>query len=127
MAHILIIDDDPELLALASLSLQAANYDVSVAPDGQQGLKIFREHPADLVITDLFMPNREGLETIRDLRQLSPALRIIAISGEPTADTMLSIAGKLGADALLRKPFLTDELLNTVRKVLASRAGDAKD
>ncbi len=121
MARILVIDDDAELRALAGLNLKDAGYQVLLAADGNEGLKLFREQPADLVITDIYMPNREGLETIRDMRQRSPKVGIIAISGRATAGTMLGIARKLGADEVLQKPFAMQELLSAVDKVLAAR------
>lgn len=121
MARILLIDDDAELRVLAGLNLKEAGYDVSLAADGNEGLKLFRQEPADLVITDIYMPNREGLETIRDLRQRFPGVGIIAMSGRATAGTMLGIARKLGADEVLQKPFATNELLDAISKVLSSR------
>jgi DNA-binding response OmpR family regulator len=72
----------------------------------------------DVVITDLYMPNQEGLETIRELRSRFPTVAIIAMSGRPTAETMLSIAQKLGAVGVLQKPFVPQELLAAVTKAL---------
>src|SRR5437763_15450494 len=81
MARVLVIDDHTEIRELLRLTLQAAGYDVVVAPNGREGLEIHRERPAELVITDIFMPEQEGLETIQELRRQSPRPKIIAMSG----------------------------------------------
>jgi DNA-binding NarL/FixJ family response regulator len=78
--------------------------------------------PADLVITDLYMPNQEGLETIREFRTRFPEVAIIAMSGKDAAVTMLSIAQKLGAVRVLQKPFLSDELIAAVAKALGGQS-----
>ena len=118
MAQILIIDDDPDVRGLLEQTLTTAGYKVTLAADGQEGLANYHKSPANLVITDLYMPNREGLETIKDLRRLFPDLPIIAMSGKPTAETMLHVAEQLGAVQVLQKPFTAEELLEAVRKTL---------
>ena len=118
MAAILVIDDDPDVRDLLKRTLESAGHQVTLAADGRQGVLVFRSTGADLVITDLFMPNQEGLETIKQLRLEFPEARIIAISGKPTGGTMLSVAQRLGAIAVLPKPFLPDELLKTVEQSL---------
>ena len=111
--RVLLIDDDLELLRQMSRALFAAGYTVDAAPDGRVGLEKFQANPADLVITDLIMPTREGVETIVALRKLSADVRIIAISGGyrvgPT--DFLSLARHVGADEVLAKPFRLADLV----------------
>ena len=118
MARILVIDDDPDMRALLEQTLQSAGHEVVSAADGREGMGQYRIKPADLVITDLYMPNQEGLETIVQLRKESPEVHIIAMCGKPTAMPMLSAAQHLGAVAVLQKPFVADELLAAVGKAL---------
>jgi CheY-like chemotaxis protein len=118
MARILVIDDDPDMRALLEQTLKSAGHEVALAADGREGLEQYRAKPAGLVITDLYMPNQGGLETIMELRRRFPEVVIIAISGKPEAGTMLSIAQKLGAVEVLQKPFVADELLAAVGKAL---------
>ena len=111
--RVLLIDDDIELLRQMSRALFSAGFDVEAAPDGLVGLERFQANRSDLVITDLIMPTREGVETIVALRKLSPDVRIIAISGGyrvGPAD-FLSLARHVGADDVLAKPFRLAELV----------------
>lgn len=118
MACILVIDDDPDIRDLAKSTLESAGHKVILAVDGREGVQLYRANRPDLVITDLFMPNQEGLETIKQLRMEFPEIRIVAISGKPSGNTMLSIAQRLGAVAVLQKPFVTEELLKVVEQAL---------
>jgi len=118
MARILVIDDDADIRVLVEQTLQCAGHEVALAADGREGVEQYRANPADLVITDLYMPNQAGLETIVQLHKESPALHIIAICGKVTAMPMLSAAQRLGAVAVLQKPFIGDELLTAVGKAL---------
>jgi DNA-binding NtrC family response regulator len=119
MARILVIDDAPDIRALLEQTLTSAGHEVAVAADGREGVEQYHTAPANLVITDLYMPNQEGLETIVKLRKEFPTVQIIAMCGKPTAMPMLTAAQRLGAVAVLRKPFAPDELLAMVDKVLA--------
>jgi len=96
-------------------------YEVVDAPDGKVAMRLHQEEPADLVITDLIMPEKEGIETIMELRQTSPDVKIIAISGggriEP--ETHLKVAKGLGAMRTFTKPIEPKELLSSVRELLA--------
>jgi len=121
MARILVIDDDPEMRAVLEQTLQLAGHKVELAADGRQGVAAFANAPADVVITDLYMPNQDGLEMITELRKRFPTVAIIAMSGRAAATALLSIAGKLGAVEVLQKPFVPAELLATVEKVLRDR------
>ena len=118
MARILVIDDDADMRTLLEQTLQSAGHEVVLAADGREGVEQYRASPADLVLTDLYMPNQAGLETIIQLRKESPGVRIIAMCGKPTAMPMLSAAQRLGAVALLEKPFSSDQLLSAVEKAL---------
>jgi DNA-binding NtrC family response regulator len=118
MARILVIEDDEDTRALMEQMLRTVGHDVILAADGREGVEQYRTRSVDLVITDLYMPNQEGLETIVELRKRSPDIRIIAMSGKAAAHTMLSIADKLGAVEILQKPFLAEELRDAVQKAL---------
>lgn len=120
--RILIIDDDPGVRRMLVEMLRRDGYEVAEAEDGRAGMQRFREEPAALVITDVLMPEQEGLETLMQLRQASKSVKVIAISGGGRVgpDTYLNSALTLGADAILAKPFGRDELLSLVSKVLGS-------
>ncbi len=120
MARILIIDDDVHILAMLRMMLERENYDVMDAINGKEGLKRHRKAPADLIITDIFMPEKDGIETIRELRRDFPGVSIIAMSGGGKNDlgTYLGVAKALGALYTFAKPFENEELLNAVREIL---------
>ncbi len=120
--RILVIDDDAELRATLDQTLKSTGYDVLLAANAQAGLDLYRRQPADLVITDIFMPEKEGLETIIELRREFPEVAIIAMTGQPTASALLSAARGLGAVQTIAKPFQPEELLRVVEEVLARRA-----
>jgi DNA-binding NtrC family response regulator len=121
MARILVIDDEPDMRAILEQILKSAGHEVILAADGREGVERYCTSPADLVITDLYMPNQEGLETIHELRTRFPEVAIIAISGKHAAVTMLSIAQKFGAIGMLHKPFPADELIAAVAKALGGK------
>lgn len=123
MARILIIDDEEDIRQILATVLRRLGHEVQEAGNGAEGLKLYRQEPADLVITDLVMPEKEGLSTIMDLRKIAPAARIIAISGGLAHDPKLYLhmAEKLGADRILRKPFQLPELETAVAETLALR------
>jgi DNA-binding response OmpR family regulator len=122
MARILVIDDDPDLRAFLEEVLKSAGHEVILAADGREGVMRQRTSPADLVITDLYMPNQDGAETIRELRSSFPTLAIIAMSGRVDTGTMLSIAQNVGDVGILRKPFVVDELIAAVAKALGGKS-----
>jgi CheY-like chemotaxis protein len=119
MAEILIIDDDAQMRRLMTRILKSAGHYVHEATNGATGLKRFREVKPALVVTDIFMPEKEGIETIRLLRQQAPHLPILAISGSGLKD-YLHFAMQLGATAALPKPFSAEQLLQTVAKLVES-------
>lgn len=121
MPLILIIDDDNQVRGMLRQTLERAGYDVLDAPNGKEGIKLYRQDPADLVITDLIMPEKEGIETIIELRRDFPAVKIIAISGGGRNDPeeYLHMAKTLGAQRTFTKPFERKELLEAVRELIA--------
>ena len=125
MSRILIIDDDDQIRGMIRQMLDREGYETVEAANGKQGMKIFRENPTDLVITDLIMPEKEGIETIIELKRDYPDLKIIAISGggAQTPENYLRGAQLLGAQFILRKPFLRQELLEAVRELLKNTGG----
>jgi len=121
MARILVIDDEPAVRMLLEQWLRSAGHRVFLAADGAQALAHLRATSADLVITDLYMPNKDGVETIITIRQLFPSVRVIAMSGNPKAENMLSVAQKLGVAATIQKPFLAEELCSLVETTLKAK------
>jgi len=121
MARILVIDDDPNIRALLYDALLTAGHTVLLAEDGGAGLKLQARSPADLVITDIYMPDKEGLEVIRTLRTYRPRVPVIAISGRPYLMSALFLAQRLGAVHTLEKPFGARELLAAVDSALQTQ------
>ncbi|HXC41475.1 MAG TPA: response regulator [Burkholderiales bacterium] len=121
MSRILIIEDNDDARRFMSLALQGEGYDVAVAEDGEAGLQIQRHAPAEVLITDIFMPNKDGIETIIDFRQKFPTVKIIAMSGGRGTGNVdyLDTAREIGADECLSKPFGLHELLTAVQGVIA--------
>lgn len=120
MARILIIDDDDIIRSVMGQILTAKGHEVATAGDGHEGMRSFRQAPADLVITDMVMPNQEGMATIMELRKSHPKLGIIAMSGGTmNSGIYLTLAGRLGAMRTLAKPFPAETLLKCVDEVLA--------
>lgn len=122
MAKILIIDDDQMVSATIELLLLKAGHSVTLAANGNLGVASFKANPVDLVITDIIMPEKEGIETIQEIRAISPKVPIIAISGGGRTKNydFLRMANKLGANEVLKKPFANDELLSMVNKCLTT-------
>jgi CheY-like chemotaxis protein len=120
MTSILVVDDEKQIRLMLRQMLEREGYRVMEAPDGKMALKLYREHPADLVITDIIMPEMEGIKTIMELKKTSPKVKIIALSGGGKNDPeqYLKFAKKLGADRTFMKPFDRQTLLKTVREVL---------
>jgi CheY-like chemotaxis protein len=117
---ILVIDDDETIRVLLRTILEREGYRVVDAPDGDKGLRQYQESPTDLVITDLIMPGKEGIETIRDLRKKFPHVKIIAVSGGGRIgpESYLKMAKGVGALRTLSKPFDRLVLLKTVQEVM---------
>jgi DNA-binding response OmpR family regulator len=119
MATILVIEDDREVREYLGEVLSRAGHTVSKAANGRDGVCMFREHPVQVVITDIIMPEKDGIETILDLRRDHPGLKVIAISGggRSTPENYLHSARLLGADRVFRKPFRNEEILAAVAEL----------
>lgn len=120
MTTILVIDDDPAMRRLLARTVAAKNYVVIEAADGKQGVTMAAAHKPALVVTDILMPEKEGIETMREIREHTPHAKIIAISGGGLSHNMLflDVAKALGADATLAKPFRPAELMKTIEDLL---------
>src|SRR5262245_48114491 len=109
MSRILIIDDDAVMRKIFERTLTFAGHSVRSASDGREGMTMLNAETADLIVTDIFMPNQEGLETIMEIRKNLPQVPIIAISGGyVNSNSMLFIARQVGAAQVLKKPFNAD-------------------
>ena len=120
MARILVIDDDEQVLDMLYESLTREGYDVLKASNGEQGLRLYREESVDLIITDLIMPEKEGIETIIELRQDFPEVKIIAISGGGRIGTKdyLNMAKIFGVQRTFTKPVAREQLLDAIRELI---------
>jgi len=120
MKNILLVDDEQSLLDALSRTLERAGYRVETALNGRLAMELLSAQATDLVITDLIMPEKEGIDLIMFLKSRQPNLPIIAISGggRNAPENYLSIAKALGAKDTLAKPFLNSELLKVVENAL---------
>ena len=120
MARILIIDDDDTLRGIIVKSLTHAGHQVSNTNNGRKGVEMYRANPVDLVITDMVMPEQEGMETIKILHREYPELRIIAMSGGLEGSNLyLDLTRRLGAACTLPKPFTLQQLKEAIEIVMA--------
>ena len=124
MALILVVDDEPLMRRTLRTALERAGHQVEEAQDGNEGLRLFREHKPDLVLTDIVMPDREGVETIQAMRALDPEMPIVAMSGGGSVgpELFLDLAQRLGATRTIAKPIRNAELTALVDECLAGRA-----
>lgn len=124
MKKILIIDDEPHILLMLKKMLERVGYEIDLAANGNEGLALFKRTPADLVITDIIMPEKEGLETIRAMRRERPDLKIIAMSGggKVSADNYLEIARIFGASKVIEKPFTQQDMVAAVQGLMEDSA-----
>ena len=121
---ILVIDDEEDICVMTKLLLERAGHEVLCASDGFVATRMLDEQMFDVIITDILMPNRDGLEVMADVRRKHPAVRIIASSGggRVSSDSYLQIARKSGAHALLPKPFTMGELHASIEAAFAPAA-----
>ena len=120
METILVIDDSAVVRRFVARALSEQNYRVLEAKDGDEALRMAAGHSPDLVITDMLMPEKDGIEVIQQIRQMAPRTKIIAMSGSMHHSMYLKMARSFGADVVLAKPFQASELSETVARVLAA-------
>lgn len=120
MSKILLIDDDSHFREMFAELLKRENYEVIESSDGRNAVPLFESHKPDLVITDIIMPDKEGIETILDLKKNNPNIKIIAISGGGRTNAMdnLRSARLLGASVTFEKPFDNKEILQTISDLI---------
>ena len=130
MATILIIEDDEQLREFLRLALEGEGHTVTLTQNGAEGVTRYRQTPTDLILIDIFMPEKEGLEVIMELRRGFPTIKIIAMSGGSDRTHLhfnaLDLAKKLGAFRTLTKPFDITTLFDAVRETLALSAKEVK-
>jgi CheY-like chemotaxis protein len=122
--RVLIVDDDAALRRLLADAFERAGYEVTEAVNGDQALKIAKKAPVDVLITDLLMPEKEGLELIRHFRKDLREVIVIAVSGE--AAQHLKTARLLGAQVTFEKPFKSEDLVETVARLINERPPASK-
>ncbi|MCG8616993.1 MAG: response regulator [Desulfobacterales bacterium] len=120
MADILIIDDEPSVRKVIATFLERNGYHVRTADNGVTGIREFKKKPPALTITDLIMPDKEGLEMIREMKAIAPDAKIIAMSGGGfgKAQTYLKLAEKFGAVRTFMKPIDSQDILSMVKEIL---------
>jgi two-component system chemotaxis response regulator CheY len=121
---VLLIEDEDAIRLLLRTALEQAGYRVRAATNGAEGLRLFSETPADVVITDIFMPGYDGLEVIRRLRRLHPETKVLAVTGASDRVDYLEVARYLGAANVLRKPFELEVFLQTVAGLVSDLGAD---
>jgi DNA-binding response OmpR family regulator len=120
MAKIIVIDDEPSILLMLKKMLEKAGHEVDIAINGSDGLELFERNKPDLLITDIIMPHKDGLEVVLELRRKHPSLKIIAISGGGRIhpEGYLPSAKHFGADMVFQKPLIQKEFLLAVSDLL---------
>jgi CheY-like chemotaxis protein len=119
MKRVLVVDDRNDTLGFVRVALERAGYAVDVALNGEQALDLQRRIAADVLITDIFMPEMDGIEVIDRIKAEYPGTRVIAMSGGVAGmQDYLEVSKDIGADATLSKPFTTEELLRVLQTVL---------
>ena len=117
---VLIVDDNADMRSFVKIVLERAGFEAQVAADGERALELQRAHPADVLITDIFMPERDGIELIQQFKSAFPQVKIIAMSGggRISKRDYLPLAADIGADLVLRKPFAADTLLGMLQDLV---------
>jgi CheY-like chemotaxis protein len=121
MAKVLVIDDDVQLCDVLRLMLTHEGHKVMLTHDGVEGINVFKDLKPDLVITDIIMPNKDGIQVITELMALNPYIPVIAMSGgrrSVTAEFNLESAGFLGVKSILSKPFTREQLREALKNAL---------
>lgn len=122
--RVLLVDDDDAIREMLELVLQRRGLHVVKAADGREALRLYSEQEFDLIVTDLIMPNKEGIETILEVRAMKRPIRILAMSGGGRVDQSmhLHLAKSVGADRVISKPFLPKDFLQVIDELLAAPA-----
>jgi len=121
MASILVVDDDEQIRKMLKRLLASEGYTVHLASDGNEAIEQYREYRPDIVITDIVMPDKEGIETIRDLKEEAPDLKLIAMSGGgeyTSSNANLLLAKELGASEIVQKPIDFQDLSRIIDQLL---------
>jgi DNA-binding response OmpR family regulator len=116
--NVLVIDDDDDVRDCIAEYLGIKGFSVAASKDGDEGMRQFLSNGFDLVITDIMMPEKDGLSTMIAMQRINPTIKILAISGAEMKNELLHAAGTVGAMATLLKPFSMNELLESVRGIL---------
>jgi DNA-binding response OmpR family regulator len=124
VSKVLIVDDDEGIVIMLERLLKSAGYDVQAATNGKEAALVYAQYHPDLVVTDLIMPDGEGLQLIMSLRRQDKEVKIIAMTGGGRGGTgnYLFMARELGADYTIEKPFLAEKLLSIVRLAIESES-----
>lgn len=120
LKHILVVDDDEMMREFVKELLEINNFIITQAENGKAGLKAFREETPDLVITDIIMPEMEGISFIRELRNINSEIPIIAMTGNihGRAEEYLELSSQLGANEVLEKPIKSEDFLQSINKLI---------
>lgn len=118
MANILVVEDDSDIRDLMTNILKDAGHQVILAKNGDEGIATYQQNQTDLVITDIMMPEKDGIETIRELKKINKEVKIIAITGYRGRFNRLPAAEFLGAQETLLKPFTKADLLSTIDRLI---------
>jgi DNA-binding response OmpR family regulator len=123
MTRVLVIDDNDDFRKLALLWFQIHSIEAEGAANGTKGLELQRARPADVIITDIFMPEKDGIETIHELRREFPGVQIIAMTGRESLTDFdaFEVARELGAVKTFKKPFKLDDLVAAVNELTSGR------
>ena len=123
MPTVLIVEDDPQMLEVLTEAFSAAHYTFIVAADGEEALERVKESQVDLLVTDILMPEMDGLELINEIKKSNSDIKIIAITGGGYigSTSYLKMAKSIGADEMLPKPFELDVLINKAKKLLEEK------
>ena len=120
MIQILVVEDDPAFRSVVGAALTKYGYSVIEASDGRAGLELLKTHAIDLIITELLMPEMDGIELIVELRETKNTIPIIAMTGRPDdTEVYLNVAKAFGAKYVFKKPFPMDDFLSAVRSLLS--------
>ena len=117
---VLIVDDNADMRSFVRIVLERAGFEAQVAADGESALDLQRAHPVDVLVTDIFMPERDGIELIHQFKSEFPQVKIIAMSGggQISKRDYLPLVADIGADRVLRKPFAADTLLGMLQDLV---------